>query len=185
MTPSPGLIEVWLPVTGYGGAYEVSDRGRIRSLRSGRPRLMSPYPDKDGYARICLLAGRKRKTEKLHRLVCRTFNGPGSELHREVAHLDGDRGNASAANLKWVSHVENHSHRRAHGTDPAGERHPRAKLTWAAVRSIRASRMRYASLAAEYGVSWHTISDVKRGRRWLDGVSRESRISVETYWSTP
>jgi hypothetical protein len=108
----------------------------------------------------------KRTTTKLHIVVCRAFNGPPSLLHNEVAHLDGSRTNARADNLKWVSRVENHSHKRAHGTSQIGERHPRARLTETAVRSIRVDRRSAAEIGAAYGVSRHTIADVRQGKRW-------------------
>jgi hypothetical protein len=83
-----------------------------------------------------------------------------------VAHLDGSRTNAAATNLKWVSHVENHSHRQRHGTDPAGERHPSAKLSEADARAILASDEPHGQIAERFNVSPHTVSDIKRGKRW-------------------
>lgn len=158
--------EEWRPVVGYEDLYEVSSAGTVRSLRWNPPRVLRPANDPDGYP-VVQLCRRGRTTVKLHRIVALAFHGDKqNDLHKEVAHLDGDRGNAAASNLKWVSHAENHGHRRAHGTWPSGERHPRAKLTEASVSEIRGSGLRYGKLAERYGVSWHTISDIKRGKRW-------------------
>ena len=44
--------ERWLPVPDREGFYEVSDLGRVRSLRSGQ--LLSPALRKDGYQHVSL-----------------------------------------------------------------------------------------------------------------------------------
>lgn len=157
--------EEWRPVLGYEGLYEVSNYGRVRSLYRGGA-ILRPWANKDGYPLIALNRDGARKTYQLHRMVCRVFHGEPTLLHNEAAHLNGDRADASAANLKWVSKVENHSHKRLHGTHQAGEKHPRAKLTEANVIAIRHASQPYGILAARYGVSWRTISDIKCGKRW-------------------
>lgn len=158
--------EEWRPVVGYEGHYEVSSAGRVRSLYFDPPRPIATFLDKDGYPRLHLNKNRERRGFRLHRIVCEAFNGPSNPLHNEAAHLDGNRANASAENLKWVSKVENHSHKRRHGTHQAGEACPSAKLTEDAVRAIRATRSPYKELAARFGVTTHAIEDVKRGRNW-------------------
>jgi hypothetical protein len=126
-------------------------RGLLRSQQSG----------------FVFYGGGRRKTIPLHRLVALTFLPDGKNiLHNEVGHLDGNRANAAASNLKWVSKIENHFHRRAHGTHPAGEQHPRAKLTDEQVRVIRQRRASSAELAAIYGVSQSSIFGIWQRRRW-------------------
>jgi hypothetical protein len=142
----------------------------VRSLRNGC--VMSPGGGADGYPIVSLYREGKRTGIAVHRLIALTFKPEGRNvLHCEVAHLDGDRTNARDSNLKWVSKVENHSHKRQHGTHQAGEKHPRARLTEASVLAIRRACVPYATLAARYGVSWHTISDIKRGKRWKEVVA--------------
>jgi hypothetical protein len=159
--------EEWLPVVGYEGLYEVSSLGRVRSLYWTPPRLLAPDIFKDGYLRIALNKDGKRTSFLLHRVVCRAFNGSGNVLHNEVAHLDNDRTNASADNLKWVSRAENHFHQRAHGTHPEGEKHVSAVLTDAQAAEIKTRRTeRAAFLADKYGVRRHIIYDVWQGRRY-------------------
>jgi hypothetical protein len=50
--------------------------------------------------------------------------------------------------------------------DTHGERHPGAKLTEDTVRLIRVSEEAGITLAARYGVTPTTISDVRKGRTW-------------------
>lgn len=49
-----------------------------------------------------------------------------------------------------------------------GEGNPRALLTEADVRTIRASNEKTAALARRFGVSYWTIRDVRTGRRWQE-----------------
>lgn len=159
--------EEWRAVVGYEGIYEVSDLGRVRSRHAVNGHVLSPTSDKDGYPVINLYAPDGRRTWAVHRLVASAFHGEKrNALHREVAHLDGDKTNARADNLKWCSKIENHHHKRAHGTHQAGEKHPRAKLTNEAVEEIRESRGLRGALAAKYGISKDTVTDIRRGRRW-------------------
>lgn len=158
--------ERWLAAPGYDGLYEVSTHGRVRSLRKGK--VMSPGSGKDGYPIISLYGPTGRKGITVHRLVALTFVPGQNTLHKEVAHLDGVRTNARADNLMWTDKIQNHSHRKAHGTWPSGENSPRAILTWAKVDEIRLKRKSTtaAILASKFGVSRETIYDVWREKSW-------------------
>jgi hypothetical protein len=170
--------ETWRPAAVCGDRYEVSSLGRLRSLYFKPPRLVTPFKDKDGYPVVALWRGRKRRTMNLHRLVGLTFHGTDQNaLHNEVAHLDGDRANVRADNLKWVSKVENHFHMRAHGTHPAGENHPSAKLTAKQVAEILRRQGTGAELAARYGVSRGTVYDIWCGRRWRRSGEADAPVS--------
>jgi hypothetical protein len=159
--------ELWVPVSDLGCLYEVSSLGGFRSLRTGMPVRSRTNPD--GYPIITISIEGRRYTRKLHRLVASAFLGSGSVLHNEVAHLDGDRANPRADNLKWVSRVENCSHKGWHGTAQIGEQHPRARLTEAAVAEIRSYpkyKINVDALAAKFGVTRYAIDDVRRGKNW-------------------
>jgi hypothetical protein len=157
--------EEWRQIDGFAG-YEISSEGNVRSLHFSRPRRLSAWFDKDGYPCVTLGVG-QRRYRRVHRLVAIAFHGAKrNALHREAAHLDGDRTNCRSDNLQWVSKRENHSHKLRHGTHQSGENHPRAKLTYDQVGRIRT---RYASapqLAKDFGVSRHTIYDIWRHVRW-------------------
>lgn len=160
------MTEEWRPAPDYEGLYEVSSLGRVRSLYFGEPRPSRLGADTDGYPMVMLTKDGKRSPKKVHRLVCVAFHGPSRPVHREVAHLDGDKTNARADNLKWCSKVENHSHKRRHGTHQEGERHPNARLSESAVREIRQSTGLRTPMAERYGISIHTVTDIRNGRRW-------------------
>jgi hypothetical protein len=50
----------------------------------------------------------------------------------------------------------------------AGEQHPKAKLTWAAVRAIRRSREPDTAVAAHFGVTRSAVWSVRAGRTWKE-----------------
>lgn len=112
--------EVWLPVIGWEGLYEVSDQGRVRSLprqvpsihgsrRRHRGGILNGTLGRTTGYRTCTLidaeAGRK-KYALVHRLVLEAFVGPCPSGF-ECCHNDGDRSNAALSNLRWDSRSSN------------------------------------------------------------------------------
>lgn len=176
-------MEEWRSIPGYEGRYEASSLGRVRSLdrvqqftRAGKPaqrrikgRVLSASPNVDGYPHVPLRIAGKLRLITAHRLVCLAFHGKPNVLHNEVAHLDNDRGNAAAGNLRWVSKVENRSHRKIHGTECHGEKHGNAKLTTPGVIEIKSRLRRGESqsvLAREFGVTPAAVRSIARGQNW-------------------
>ncbi len=111
--------ERWLPVVGYEGMYEVSDKGRVRSLdriveypddRPGyfRPgRLLSASLTKaGGYLQVTLTRDGVCRTKKVHILVLEAFRGPRPE-GMKGCHDDDDPTNARLENLRWDTHSGN------------------------------------------------------------------------------
>jgi hypothetical protein len=153
------MSEQWRTVPSFSD-YMVSDHGRVRHRRVNAPVLKGSY-DKDGYHRV----GLNGCTIRVHTIVAETFHGPRPEGF-ECAHLDGNCRNNAAANLAWVPHVENNSHKRLHGTDQTGERHPRARLTSEQVVAIRASAEPSRVLARQFDVNQSQIVRIRNGSRW-------------------
>lgn len=163
------LQEKWRPVGGYEGLYEVSNLGNVRSLRAGGPRPVSRWFNEDGYPKVHLSNGRKQANLLVHRLVAKAFFGEKENvLHNEVAHLDGDRANARSDNLKWVSKVENHSHKRLHGT----HRLSHSILSMGVATLIRQRDGTAKELGRRYGVSAHAVYDIWQGKSWSEASIR-------------
>jgi transposase-like protein len=128
----------------------------------------------------------KRRPFTVHRLVALAFHsGKRNALHNEVAHLDGDRTNPRADNLKWVSKVENHFHMRAHGTHPAGIRQSGAKLTDEIVRRVRSlpPGQSLAETARRLGVHYETLRRARQGRTWRHVGQTSSHIAIAAFCS--
>lgn len=161
------MKEEWRPVAGFEDRYEVSDLGRVRSIYGPYAgRVLSPGPHPGGYLLMHLYRDGKRTARTLHSLVAAAFIGPRPH-GLEVRHADGVKANCAAANLSYGTHRENEADKIRHGTLPIGEKNATAKLTAAAVKSIRARRgERQEDLAAEFGCTFSNISAIQRGKSW-------------------
>ena len=101
--------EIWLPIEGYTGLYEVSDQGRVRSLNygcTGRTQVLKPEMLIHGYLRVGLSKNGKTKHHLVHRLVAQAFlaNPEGLE---QVNHRDENKANNAVSNLEWCTAKEN------------------------------------------------------------------------------
>lgn len=98
--------EIWKPIPGYPD-YEVSDWGRVRSYKGlGRPRILKPFINKEGYTIFSLSSPGQPKSIGLHRLLMMAFVGPCPE-GQEVCHNDGNPANNRLDNLRYDTHAEN------------------------------------------------------------------------------
>lgn len=97
--------EIWKDCKGYEGKYQISNLGRIWSVK--RQQYMKPQKDTCGYLRIQLYTKNgKLRTEKVHRLVALAFiDNPDGKP--EVNHINHVRDDNRVENLEWVTHKEN------------------------------------------------------------------------------
>lgn len=113
------MKEIWKPIFGYEGFYEISNCGRVRSLdreivfKNGNKRkyigkiLKQKYHN--GYAMVNLNKNKKCEVVYVHQLVAKHFIGniPKGMI---VKHKDGIKSNNNVFNLEYVSSVENNIH---------------------------------------------------------------------------
>ena len=107
-----GKTEVWKPVIGYEGFYEVSNNGRVRSIdrvvfQQGRIQkykgaIMSQYLRNNGYYSVRLSIGNKKKTFSVHRLVAKAFI-PNNNNYPCINHKDEVKTNNNVENLEWCT----------------------------------------------------------------------------------
>ena len=100
-------IEVFKPVPGTNGKYQVTNLGRILSLNSDK--FLKFQSDKDGYQIASFKVNDVFKTMKVHRIVAAEFC-EGYKEGLEVNHLDAIRENNRATNLEWATRLENMKH---------------------------------------------------------------------------
>ena len=94
------MEEIWCPIKGYEGLYEVSDQGRVKSLKYDKERILKPGRDSGGYLRVNLYKNREKKKCLVHRLVAKTFI-PNPDNLPQVNHKDENPSNNSVQNLEW------------------------------------------------------------------------------------
>jgi hypothetical protein len=175
------MQEVWRPVVGWEGLYEVSDWGRVKSLarvvpRSNgrrqkvRERILKAGRNSDGYFMVRLICTPKAKTYKVATLVALAFIGPRPEK-QVVRHGLGGQLDDSLANLCWGTEKQNMADKIRDGTHARGEQNGGVKLTKEQVLLARREagsnpRGVIARLAKQWGVHHETLRQAVRGKTW-------------------
>jgi hypothetical protein len=121
------MCEVWKPVVGFEGLYEVSNKGRIRSLKQATPLVMKAKPN-SRYAEVKLRRNGQSIMKYVHVAMLEAFVGPCLE-GMECRHLNGDRRDNRLANLAWGTYAQNTWDMIHHGTQSRGVKH------WAAIKA--------------------------------------------------
>ena len=105
--------EIWKPVVGYEGLYEVSNTGRVRSLdrydrmnRFWKGRILNLHTDTGGYLYAQLYLNGKGKNYLVHRMVAQAFI-PNPDNLPQVNHKDENKINDCVENLEWCSREYN------------------------------------------------------------------------------
>jgi hypothetical protein len=98
------MSENWRPVVGYEDYYEVSDQGRVRTLRSGQIKRTHLSPG--GYPQLGLSRQGKQRSRLVHQLVLEAFAGPRPD-GAVACHNNGDPTDNRSSNLRWDSASSN------------------------------------------------------------------------------
>lgn len=112
--------EIWRDIEGYEGLYQVSDQGRVKSLKRkfidkiGRERYVEERVlklgmNKCGYQVVNLYTGGKQKKYKVHRLVCQAFH-ENTNNKPQVNHINEIKTDNRACNLEWATAKQNCNH---------------------------------------------------------------------------
>ena len=99
------MIDEWKNITGYEGLYQVSNLGRVKSLRYNK--ILKPYVNERGYVYVLLVdRDGHNKNWRLHRLVAQTFL-PNPDNLPQINHKDEDKSNNCADNLELCTAKHN------------------------------------------------------------------------------
>lgn len=103
--------EIWKPIKGYEGFYEVSNFGNIKSLnynKTGKQRLLTTRDNGRGYVYVVLSKEGIHRNKYVHRLVAESFvENTRKGIAKEVNHKDECTSNNYYKNLEWVTRKEN------------------------------------------------------------------------------
>jgi hypothetical protein len=168
-------VEVWKPVVGYEGLYEVSDHGRVRSLRNRRwcgshwyevpISAMKATIARNGYPVVRLTKEGRGRTVAVHTIVLTAFCS-SKPAGQECRHLNGNPQDSRLCNLAWGTPLENTEDRKRHGTMPQGPKHHAAKLTIEQVLKIRTATGAHREIAQRYGIAASAVSTIKSRKSW-------------------
>lgn len=124
MTKANKVIEaeIWRDIADYGGSYQVSSIGRVRStdrvikLSTGNQRhlighIIRPHDNGLGYMQVNLMdESHKLHAMLVHKLVLDTFmplSADESQTLTDIDHIDNGRANNKLSNLRRCTHAEN------------------------------------------------------------------------------
>lgn len=122
------MIEQWRDISGYEGRYQISNLGRVKSLK--RPvcvkkdkqcriieeKIMVIHENLSGYKVIWLRRPGIHKKFLVHRLVATSFI-ENPENKETVNHKNKDRACNTVENLEWMTIYENYEHRDTYAND--------------------------------------------------------------------
>lgn len=157
--------EIWIPVKGFEGGYEVSNLGRIKSLKRVevctwinktptrvRPEIiMKPTMGKRGYYEVYLHFKGVKKRCKFHRLLATAFI-PNPENKPYINHKNGIKSDNSFDNLEWCNASENVTHAIKTGLNP---RRPRYGKDNPAFKGAVLQKDMNGNIVAEYESMTH------------------------------
>lgn len=123
--------EIWKDIVGYENKYQVSNFGRVRSLKREtkntgifgkseivilkekilKPRTSKSKGLKTGYYRVALQKNGIVKNFCVHKLVAEAFI-QNPENKSQVDHIDTDISNNKVENLRWCSQKENNNNQK-------------------------------------------------------------------------
>ena len=98
--------EIWKPVTGYEGVYEISSFGRLHRIGTDRYTYGNLGPNGYYYSNLYKEGCTYHKNARVHRLVADAFI-PNPKGLPFVNHKDQNRGNNTVENLEWCNQQYN------------------------------------------------------------------------------
>ena len=170
--PAPPECDIWVPINGWNGIYEINNKGHVRRLK-GRfcpdaPRLLNPKKNTSGYFQVRLSNNGYFKAFTLHRLLCLTFK-PNPLLLPVVNHIDGNKLNNDLDNLEWTTYKQNNDHAMYVLGKNRGSARAFAKLNESDIPIIRTLTSRGFStrqIGRLFATSGAAISHISTKRSW-------------------
>ena len=101
--------EIWKDIVGFEGLYQISSKGRVKSLLFDKEKILKQNITKNGYCRVDLCKDKINKHYYIHRLVATTFLDNPNNLPC-VNHRDENPQNNMVSNLEWVTFKQNNNY---------------------------------------------------------------------------
>ena len=103
------MEEIWKDKKDYEGHYQVSNWGRVKSIKFGKEIILKPQKDISGYLFVRLCKNGIIKNYFIHRLVAEVFL-PNPNNYKEVNHKDENKTNNVVTNLEWCDRKYNQNY---------------------------------------------------------------------------
>lgn len=101
------MKEEWKVVKGFED-YQVSNLGRVKSLKCNKEKILKPGIEKSGYYLVGLFKNNKAHTKKVHKLVAISFlNHKPCGLKFVIDHINNDKLDNRLENLQIITNIQN------------------------------------------------------------------------------
>jgi hypothetical protein len=144
------MEEIWKDIPGYEGLYQVSNMGRVKSVRYNR--FLKAGVCSGGYLGVCLYVNSTKKTLKIHKLVSMTFLNHKPDGYKIVVdHIDNDKTNNRIDNLQLITPRENASKdRRGYSSKYVGVSWDKSRNKWISAIHIGGKNNHLGRFESEY-----------------------------------
>lgn len=175
------MQEIWKTVQDYGGNYEASNLGNVRSrdrivkkfsalvgkevdqFYKGKP--LKPHGDKRNYQYVHIGVDGKKYNVQVGIMVLKAFQGKPNK-DQVCCHNDGDPTNNKPSNLRWGTHKENMEDRKKHGNYKVGAEHHYSKAPQDIILKVKKGDMTIKEAMKETGMDYKVFWRAKRGDTW-------------------
>ncbi len=188
--------EEWKDVSGYEGLYQISNKGRVKSLSRAvkypdgsvhifKEKMLKPGLSR-GYYLVPLMKNKIPSTVSIHRLIAKVFVS-NPENKPQVNHKNGVKTDNRIENLEWVTNKENVQHAVDTGLKISvkGQDVGLSKLTDRIVLSIfnMKEECRLSEIAHLLNIPPQTVSDIIKGKTWnhITGLPKVKRKTKQIY----
>lgn len=162
--------EIWKDIKDFEGHYQVSNLGRLRSIRTSqgtyRERLKKTFISNQGYEQVNLFKNNKSYTLIVHRIIAEAFI-PNTMNKETVNHIDGNKLNNNISNLEWNTYSENHLH--AFNTG---------------LKDVEKCRKRMIGTKFNSKSKYHNVSFDKSRNKWIGGIKVNKKIIGQKRFDT-
>lgn len=163
-------MEIWKDIEDFEGLYQVSNLGRIYSIKNNK--ILKPTNNslRTNRLYIKLYKDKVQYTFIIARLVAKAFI-PNPNNLATVNHIDGNATNNKVENLEWLSNADNMRHAYKTGLQKSGHHRSTARYTEEDVikmYELHDSGVSSNKIAEMYNGSGRSIRRILSGERYKE-----------------
>lgn len=172
--------EIWKPIIGYEGLYEVSSLARIRTVErifikiNGqkiviKERILKQGLNTAGYLSVGIYRNTKSTSTRVHRIFATAFI-PNPQSKPNINHINGVKTDNRIENLEWCTQKENIQHAFRTGlVNNTGINNGQCLLNEKkvlAIKKLLLSGITQKEIAGKYSVTRSCILKIHRKESW-------------------